>query len=125
MTAYSIYFHPLKMMQARVVHNSSIEWQQIKDATEKARDGAAASGDEVGELTCSELLEALELSRCFFLMKYEHHSVPFIFYLLFRIHLHPIFHVAVMYMAHLYLRAQKHFRRGRQLQRLQQPLAEF
>ncbi|URE38200.1 Actin-fragmin kinase, catalytic, partial [Musa troglodytarum] len=49
--------------QARVIHNSSTEWQMIKDAAEKARDMAVASGDEVGEVTCSELLEALELSR--------------------------------------------------------------
>ncbi|KAK9120213.1 hypothetical protein Scep_018306 [Stephania cephalantha] len=55
--------------QARVVHHSSPEWQQIKDAAEKARDVAVMEGDEVGEMTCSELLEALELSRCLFLMK--------------------------------------------------------
>ncbi|RZR96081.1 hypothetical protein BHM03_00025034 [Ensete ventricosum] len=42
---------------------SSTEWQMIKDAAEKAREMAVASGDEVGEVTCSELLEALELSR--------------------------------------------------------------
>ncbi|KAF6169613.1 hypothetical protein GIB67_004005 [Kingdonia uniflora] len=55
--------------QARVVHNFSPEWQQIKDATEKAKDAAIVVGDDVGELTCSELLEALELSKCLFLMK--------------------------------------------------------
>ncbi|XP_074592136.1 dual specificity protein phosphatase PHS1-like [Curcuma longa] len=60
--------------QARVIHNSSPEWHQIKVATEKARDEAVAAGDEVGELTCSELLEALELSRCLFLMNYVHGS---------------------------------------------------
>ncbi|CAL9043351.1 unnamed protein product [Musa banksii] len=60
--------------QARVIHNSSTEWQMIKDAAEKARDMAVASGDEVGEVTCSELLEALELSRCLFLMNYVHGS---------------------------------------------------
>ncbi|KAJ0976297.1 hypothetical protein J5N97_018262 [Dioscorea zingiberensis] len=60
--------------QARVVHNSSAEWQRIKDAAEKARDVAVSAGDEVGELTCSELLEALELSRCLFLMNYIHGS---------------------------------------------------
>ena len=59
-------------MQARVVHNSNPEWHRIKYATEKARDAAVSAGDEVGEITCSELLEALELSRCLFLMKYEH-----------------------------------------------------
>uniref|UniRef100_A0A804KQV9 Dual specificity protein phosphatase PHS1 n=1 Tax=Musa acuminata subsp. malaccensis TaxID=214687 RepID=A0A804KQV9_MUSAM len=60
--------------QARVIHNSSTEWQMIKDAAENARDMAVASGDEVGEVTCSELLEALELSRCLFLMNYVHGS---------------------------------------------------
>lgn len=64
--------------QARVVHNSSTEWQCIKDATEKARGIAITVGDEVGELTCSELLEALELSRCLFLMKYTHHLIFFL-----------------------------------------------
>ncbi|KAF6138008.1 hypothetical protein GIB67_041881 [Kingdonia uniflora] len=60
--------------QARVVHNFSPEWQQIKDATEKAKDAAIVVGDDVGELTCSELLEALELSKCLFLMNYIHGS---------------------------------------------------
>ncbi|KAK9278621.1 hypothetical protein L1049_028194 [Liquidambar formosana] len=58
--------------QARVIHNSSSEWLQIKEAAEKARDAAILEEDEVGEVTCSELLEALELSRCLFLMKCEH-----------------------------------------------------
>eukprot|EP00268_Persea_americana_P043781 TRINITY_DN4408_c0_g1_i12.p1 TRINITY_DN4408_c0_g1~~TRINITY_DN4408_c0_g1_i12.p1 ORF type:complete len:853 (+),score=178.97 TRINITY_DN4408_c0_g1_i12:546-3104(+) len=58
--------------QARVVHNSSPEWQQIKDAVEKARDVAVSEGDEVGKMTCSELLEALEMSRCLLLMNYIH-----------------------------------------------------
>ncbi|PIA26076.1 hypothetical protein AQUCO_10000030v1 [Aquilegia coerulea] len=60
--------------QARVVHNSSVEWQQIKDAAEKTRDTALMEGDDLGEMTCSELLEALELSRCLFLMNYVHGS---------------------------------------------------
>uniref|UniRef100_A0A5B7B862 Putative dual specificity protein phosphatase PHS1 n=2 Tax=Davidia involucrata TaxID=16924 RepID=A0A5B7B862_DAVIN len=60
--------------QARVVHNSSPEWLQIKEAAERARDAAISEGDEVGEVTCSELLEALELSRCLFLMNYVHGS---------------------------------------------------
>ncbi|XP_072954689.1 dual specificity protein phosphatase PHS1-like isoform X2 [Typha angustifolia] len=69
--------------QARVVHNSNSEWQQIKDATEKARQMAVTAGDEVNEITCSELLEALELSRCLLLMNYIHgsplldNSIPF------------------------------------------------
>jgi atypical dual specificity phosphatase len=58
-------------VQARVIHNTSSEWQQIKEATEKAREAAANSeDDEAGEVTCFELLEALELSRCLFLMRY-------------------------------------------------------
>ncbi|XP_061957500.1 dual specificity protein phosphatase PHS1-like isoform X4 [Populus nigra] len=60
--------------QARVVQNSSPEWLQIKEAAEKARVTAASEGDEVGEVTCSELLEALELSRCLLLMSYVHGS---------------------------------------------------
>ncbi|KAF6164315.1 hypothetical protein GIB67_029198 [Kingdonia uniflora] len=60
--------------QARVVHNFSPEWQQIKDATEKVKDAAIVVGDDVGELTCSELLEALKLSKCLFLMNYIHGS---------------------------------------------------
>ncbi|XP_057972277.1 dual specificity protein phosphatase PHS1-like isoform X2 [Malania oleifera] len=60
--------------QARVIHNTSPEWFQIKEAAEKARDAAVAEGDEIGEMTCSELLEALELSRCLFLMNYVHGS---------------------------------------------------
>ncbi|XP_039136544.1 dual specificity protein phosphatase PHS1-like [Dioscorea cayenensis subsp. rotundata] len=60
--------------QGRVIHNSSPEWQQIKEATEKARDAAVTIGDEVGDVTCTELLEALELSRCLFLMNYVHGS---------------------------------------------------
>ncbi|PON97448.1 Dual specificity phosphatase [Trema orientale] len=63
-----------KALEARVVHNSSPEWHQIKEAAEKARDAASSEGDEVGEMTCSELLEALELSRCLFLMSYVHGS---------------------------------------------------
>ncbi|KAL5983680.1 hypothetical protein ACLOJK_017771 [Asimina triloba] len=49
--------------QARVIHHCSPEWQQIKDAAEKARDTAIMEGDEGSQLTCSELLEALEMSR--------------------------------------------------------------
>ncbi|KAG6747267.1 hypothetical protein D5086_027261 [Populus alba] len=60
--------------QARVIHICSPEWLQIKEAGEKARVVAALEGDEVGEVTCSELLEALELSRCLLLMSYVHGS---------------------------------------------------
>ncbi|GAB2272025.1 Very-long-chain (3R)-3-hydroxyacyl-CoA dehydratase [Dionaea muscipula] len=62
----------VRVPQARVVHNCSSEWLQIKEAAEKARCAASSIGDEVGEMTCSELLEALELSRCLFLMNYVH-----------------------------------------------------
>ncbi|KAK4750681.1 hypothetical protein SAY87_004163 [Trapa incisa] len=64
----------IRTPQARVVHNSGAEWQQIKEAAEKAREAALAEGDEIGEMTCTELLEALELSRCLFLMSYVHGS---------------------------------------------------
>ncbi|XP_038974114.1 dual specificity protein phosphatase PHS1-like isoform X1 [Phoenix dactylifera] len=60
--------------QGRVIHNSSSEWQKIKDAAEKARLVAVTSEDEVGEMTCSEMLEALELNRCLFIMNYIHGS---------------------------------------------------
>ncbi|XP_010251326.2 PREDICTED: dual specificity protein phosphatase PHS1-like isoform X1 [Nelumbo nucifera] len=64
----------VRIPQARVIHNSSPEWQQIKEAAEKAKDAAISENDEVGEVTCSELLEALELSRCLLLMNYIHGS---------------------------------------------------
>ncbi|XP_058082101.1 dual specificity protein phosphatase PHS1 isoform X2 [Magnolia sinica] len=60
--------------QARVIHHSSPEWQQIKDSVEKARDVAVMEGDESSQVTCSELLEALEMSRCLLLMNYVHGS---------------------------------------------------
>ncbi|TKY73702.1 Dual specificity protein phosphatase PHS1 [Spatholobus suberectus] len=60
--------------QARVIHNTSLEWIQIKEATEKARDAARSAGDEIGEMTCTELLEALDLSRCLMFMSYVHGS---------------------------------------------------
>lgn len=65
-------------MQGRVIHNSSSEWQKIKDAADKARLMAVTSEDEVGEMTCSELLEALELNRCLFIMKYRHHLILYL-----------------------------------------------
>lgn len=55
--------------QARIIHNVSPEWLQIKEAAEKAKDTDIIQGNELAEMTCSELLEALELSRCFLLMK--------------------------------------------------------
>ncbi|KAG8052099.1 hypothetical protein GUJ93_ZPchr0001g33079 [Zizania palustris] len=60
--------------QARVIHNSSLEWQEIRCAAENARSVAVSNNDEVGEMMCSELLEALELSRCLLLMSYIHGS---------------------------------------------------
>ncbi|MCD7454310.1 Very-long-chain (3R)-3-hydroxyacyl-CoA dehydratase [Datura stramonium] len=60
--------------QARVIHNCSPEWLQIKEAAEKAKEAAISEGDEIMEMTCSELLEALELSRCLLLMNYIHGS---------------------------------------------------
>ncbi|KAL2896222.1 Dual specificity protein phosphatase PHS1 [Bienertia sinuspersici] len=64
----------VRIPQARVIHNTNSEWLRIKEAAEKARDLAVSEKDEVGEMTCSELLEALELSRCLFLMSYVHGS---------------------------------------------------
>ncbi|KAG0488100.1 hypothetical protein HPP92_006911 [Vanilla planifolia] len=60
--------------QSRVVHSSSPEWQMIKDAAENARCASVSAGDKAGEITCSELLEALEMSRCILLMNYVHGS---------------------------------------------------
>lgn len=60
--------------QARVIHNCTEEWLQIREATGKAKEAAICEGDEGGEMTCSELLEALELSRCLLLMNYIHGS---------------------------------------------------
>ncbi|XP_031277233.1 dual specificity protein phosphatase PHS1 isoform X1 [Pistacia vera] len=60
--------------QARVIHNCNPEWLQIREAAEKARATATSEGDEIGEMTCTELLEALELSRCLLFMSYVHGS---------------------------------------------------
>ncbi|EEC70590.1 hypothetical protein OsI_01805 [Oryza sativa Indica Group] len=60
--------------QGRVIHNFSSEWHQMKDAVENARDAAISSCDELEEMICTEMLEALELSRCLFLMNYVHGS---------------------------------------------------
>lgn len=68
----------ISTLQARVVHNLSHEWLQIKEAAERVRDAANADGDEIGEMTCSELLEALELSRCLFLMKYVQNLISIV-----------------------------------------------
>ncbi|EOA19911.1 hypothetical protein CARUB_v10000161mg [Capsella rubella] len=62
----------VQIPQARVIHSCNPEWTLIKEATEKAQAKATSEGDEVGEMTCSELLEALELSRCLLLMSYVH-----------------------------------------------------
>jgi len=59
------------MKQARVIHNTSLEWLQIKKAAEKARDSASSESDLISETTCSELLEALELSRCLLFLRYN------------------------------------------------------
>ncbi|GAA0138520.1 protein phosphatase [Lithospermum erythrorhizon] len=64
----------VRIPQVRIIHNSSPEWQQIREAAERAKDVTISEGDEVGEMTCSEFLEALELSRCLLLMNYIHGS---------------------------------------------------
>ncbi|GJU65670.1 dual specificity protein phosphatase PHS1 isoform X2 [Tanacetum coccineum] len=56
-----------KALEARVIHNCSPEWLKIKEAAEKARETAVSEANEVGEMTCSKLQEALE---CLYLMKY-------------------------------------------------------
>lgn len=58
--------------RARVIHNSSAEWQNIKYAAEKARIMPNTEEDDVDEKTCTEFLEALELNRCFLLIGYVH-----------------------------------------------------
>lgn len=68
--SFTFLFIIFLLEQARVIHNCSSEWLQIKEAAEKARATATSEGDEIGEMTCSELLEALELSRCLFLMRW-------------------------------------------------------
>lgn len=60
--------------QARVILISSPEWQRIKDAADRARDMAISMHGDVGEMTCSELVESLELGQCLFLMNYIHGS---------------------------------------------------
>jgi len=72
-TIFILYFY--LEFKARVIHNTSLEWIQIKEATEKARDAAGSAGDEIGELTCTELLEALDLSRCLMFMRYDSNLV--------------------------------------------------
>lgn len=67
------------MRQARVIHSCNPEWTLIKEATEKAQAKANSEGDEVGEVTCSELLEALELSRCLLLMRLNIHLYNFLY----------------------------------------------
>ena len=61
------FINVLFLVQARVVHNSSAEWQSIKDAAERVRNRASVEVNDVGT-TCTELLEALELSRCLLIM---------------------------------------------------------
>ncbi|KAL2639138.1 hypothetical protein AAZV13_06G151700 [Glycine max] len=50
--------------QARVIHNTSLEWTQIKEATEKARDVASSAGDEVDEMTCTVSTELNATANC-------------------------------------------------------------
>ncbi|GKC25775.1 dual specificity protein phosphatase PHS1, partial [Tanacetum coccineum] len=61
-------------VRTRVIHNCSLKWLKIKEAAEKAREIAVSEANEVGEMTCSELQEALELSRSLYLMNYAHGS---------------------------------------------------
>eukprot|EP00850_Spirogloea_muscicola_P006930 SM000034S12684 [mRNA] locus=s34:143615:148130:- [translate_table: standard] len=61
--------------QARVIHTSSSEWQELRAAVEGVQARAASAADAADEMlgaTCEEMLEALRLSRCFLLMGYIH-----------------------------------------------------
>ena len=62
------FINVLFLVQDRVVHNSSAEWQSIKDAVERARNRESVEVNDVGTTTCIELLEALELSHYLLLM---------------------------------------------------------
>ncbi|KAL3015467.1 hypothetical protein AAZX31_06G157900 [Glycine max] len=63
--------------QARVIHNTSLEWTQIKEATEKARDVASSAGDEVDEMTCTVSTELNATANCMRLHSYFYvHSSP-------------------------------------------------
>ena len=56
--------------KARVIHNTSLEWTQIKEATEKARDVASSAGDEVDEMTCTVSTELNATANCMRLHSY-------------------------------------------------------
>ncbi|GKE29974.1 hypothetical protein Tco_1445358, partial [Tanacetum coccineum] len=55
---------------ATIIHNCSAEWLKIKEVAEKVREATVSEADEVGQVTCSKLLEALELSRYLYPRKY-------------------------------------------------------
>ncbi|GKC62252.1 dual specificity protein phosphatase PHS1 [Tanacetum coccineum] len=57
----------VRSLQARVIHNRSLYLMKYILPT-------LHLSDEVGEVTCLELLKALELSRCLYLMNYAHGS---------------------------------------------------
>ena len=54
--------------KARVIHSSSLEWSQIKEAVKNIKETSEANQNEIGIQTCEELLEALHLSRCMLIM---------------------------------------------------------
>eukprot|EP00850_Spirogloea_muscicola_P005240 SM000023S07696 [mRNA] locus=s23:1003838:1017893:+ [translate_table: standard] len=61
--------------QARVIHTSSSEWQELRATVKAVQARAASAADAADEMlgaTCEEMLEALRLSRCFLLMGYVH-----------------------------------------------------
>eukprot|EP00850_Spirogloea_muscicola_P000016 SM000001S04418 [mRNA] locus=s1:71854:82695:- [translate_table: standard] len=61
--------------QARVIHSSSSEWQELQATVKAVQARAASAADAADEMlgaTCEEMLEALRLSRCFLLMGYVH-----------------------------------------------------
>ncbi|GKE69864.1 dual specificity protein phosphatase PHS1 isoform X2 [Tanacetum coccineum] len=61
-THFTTQFGSDQIEESRVIHKCSPEWLKIKEAAEKAREITVCEADKVGEVTCSKLLEALELS---------------------------------------------------------------
>ncbi|MCO5604189.1 hypothetical protein L7F22_058350 [Adiantum nelumboides] len=56
--------------QSRLIYKGSDEWRELQTAAEKCSDAASSVGDEDNKATCSEFLEALNLSHCVLLMGY-------------------------------------------------------
>lgn len=63
-------------MQARVIHSGSSEWSEIIFSVEKAKERMKAEENEIGENTCEELLEALNINRSLLVMGYIFSFLP-------------------------------------------------